>query len=856
VNISWRFGVSGDFATASNWSSAAIPGPADDATIAARGTYTVTSSINETVDSLSILDRAATLFITGASSFSTTNGVNDGTIIVDNSALNIGIPSFLFPPAPGSFENSGTLEATDGGSLFFSNETITNTREGVIEANGGAVFVGALTTIVGGTLEGGIRLGAGATSVADAPVLDGTHPGNPVKIEGGAVIAGQDVAKFAGTIDNSGAITMVGGAFPWLVCEGNVTLEGRGDIIMTAGVAPFSSVYLAPAIFGGVLTNIDNTISGAGVIGQIDEGSGLGPAIAPLVGTFINEAKGTIDADASTPLLIAGIGPDTNAGLMEATKGGTLLIDGVTIENSLKHEKGTIQAGQNSAVGLENATIIGGFVKALPGSIIEAEQGSNTITGAHIKNAGIIGAESANLTIVGDVDNHKGNLDANNGTLVVDGVVKGGTATLEGTGRIELGGAYNLYVNDDYGIGNTIIIGNGINDVVSAIGGQYDTITLGNGTGDTVNENYGNFDKISLGDGAGDTVNVNEINPVFAFPPVPNNIITLGDGAGDIVDANNGLADMITLGNGNGDVVNANASTDNIIVLGNGNDDVVNANSPGITPFGNNTITLGNGNGDVVNANTFFGDNIITLGNGNGDVVNGGASIGDGITLGNGNSDTVTLVGAESVGIALGDGNNDKVSVNVGSASAFASITLGNGNGDVVNTDAIDSPIILGNGNGDVVNIGGGGHNTITLGNGNGDVVTSGGGFNTITLGNGNDTVYVGSNDTVTVGTGHDSFVFQQTTPGNVGTVTVTGFNPNKDSFTFSNELTTSVSYHDNAQGNAVVTVDSAGDTITLTGVHAADLHPNDFHFVDPAALPAAPSAAQMVAELHAHTLL
>jgi hypothetical protein len=68
--------------------------------------------------------------------------------------------------------------------------------------------------------------------------------------------------------------------------------------------------------------------------------------------------------------------------------------------------------------------------------------------------------------------------------------------------------------------------------------------------------------------------------------------------------------------------------------------------------------------------------------------------------------------------------------------------------------------------------------------------------------------------------------------------------------------LTTSVSYHDNAQGNAVVTVDSAGDTITLTGVHAADLHPNDFHFVDPAALPAAPSAAQMVAELHAHTLL
>jgi hypothetical protein len=72
--------------------------------------------------------------------------------------------------------------------------------------------------------------------------------------------------------------------------------------------------------------------------------------------------------------------------------------------------------------------------------------------------------------------------------------------------------------------------------------------------------------------------------------------------------------------------------------------------------------------------------------------------------------------------------------------------------------------------------------------------------------------------------------------PGNIGAVTVTGFDPNKDSFTFSNQLTTSVSYHDNAQGNAVVTVDNASDTITLAGVHSADLHPSDFHFVDPAA--------------------
>ena len=42
-----------------------VPGPADDAIFAVPGTYTVTSSINETVDSLSVLDSAATLYITG-----------------------------------------------------------------------------------------------------------------------------------------------------------------------------------------------------------------------------------------------------------------------------------------------------------------------------------------------------------------------------------------------------------------------------------------------------------------------------------------------------------------------------------------------------------------------------------------------------------------------------------------------------------------------------------------------------------------------------------------------------------------------------------------------------------------------
>jgi len=116
---------------------------------------------------------------------------------------------------------------------------------------------------------------------------------------------------------------------------------------------------------------------------------------------------------------------------------------------------------------------------------------------------------------------------------------------------IRYGNIDNLYVNDDNGIGNTIIIGSGINDIVIAIGSQNDTITLGNGAGDTVNFGFTTYSTITLGNGAGDTVS--------GFRGDFANTITLGNGAGDMVDDSNregfGSTDKVTVGNGAGDVV-------------------------------------------------------------------------------------------------------------------------------------------------------------------------------------------------------------------------------------------------------------------------------------------------------------
>jgi hypothetical protein len=115
-NVSWTRGVSGDFATASNWTPAGIPGPADDVTIGARGTYTVTSSADELVGNLTISNNHAALFITGASTFTEAfGGTNDGTVIVDSgSALNVGTVggSTTLANMGGNFSASPT-QATD-----------------------------------------------------------------------------------------------------------------------------------------------------------------------------------------------------------------------------------------------------------------------------------------------------------------------------------------------------------------------------------------------------------------------------------------------------------------------------------------------------------------------------------------------------------------------------------------------------------------------------------------------------------------------------------------------------------------------------------------------------------------------
>jgi hypothetical protein len=182
----------------------------------------------------------------------------------------------------------------------------------VEDSSGDAVItIGAGETI---TLHG---VNAALLTASDflfnqTPVFDNT---GTMAIGDGATL------PLSGTIDNTGIIALnsTGDATELQIIGDGLTLQGGGQLTLSGDDAN--------AIVGtgsnSTLTNVDNTISGAGQIG-----SGDGTL------TLVNEAHGTIDANVAGGTLTLETGTTiTNDGILEATNGGTLQIDDPVIGN-------------------------------------------------------------------------------------------------------------------------------------------------------------------------------------------------------------------------------------------------------------------------------------------------------------------------------------------------------------------------------------------------------------------------------------------------------------------------------------------------------------------------------------------
>jgi hypothetical protein len=438
------------------------------------------------------------------------NFVNSGTM-----NANISGQSLLVNPdtcLTCTNSNSGTLEATGGGTLILSNGTWTNTGAGKITAAASsAVDLQSNVSITGGTLS---TTGSGViNNVAsnDVFLTNVTNTGNYVVQNNGAT-------EISGTLTNTGTITMnASGNVTELYLTGNTTLSGSGTVVLSSVNNQWTSQI--SGVSGSVLTN-QSTINGWGAIGTSTV-------------QIANASNGVINSNLSGGNIL--LSPytsttSTNAGLMEATNGGTL-----TMSNGTWTNTGTIQAAAGSSVVLTSGvSITGGTLESTgTGTVISATSQDVFLTG---------------LTLAGTFDIQNNNATEINGTITNNGVIN-----LQGTGN-----GTGLYVTSA-GTGSATLNGSG--SIVLGTGAGNQIWGVG-GTSLTIDQGVSGVGNIGLGDLTltnNSTINAN-ISPTVSATP-----LTIQAGAGGMtnnatLEATNGgnlTLTGSTIANGSGGVIQA-----------------------------------------------------------------------------------------------------------------------------------------------------------------------------------------------------------------------------------------------------------------------------------------------------------
>jgi hypothetical protein len=282
----WINTSGGDFATAADWSTGAVPGSGDDALLTTAGTYTVTSNQNEVVHSIQVVQHV-TLSIGNGSVFEaldgTGSGSNAGLIAVgNNSSFEVG----------GTIAGTGTIQLNSTNNTTSLNLNANTTLSGggkVIMSDNGNNYIDANAVAdtlsnVSDTISGSGQIGNGGMGFANgaAGVVNAT-----------GTAAGLLLNFGAGTASNAGLFEATGPA--------GMTI--RGSTITQTGTGTIK------AIGAGVAVNLDNSVitggtlasSTGGVIQSVSNGEIGGITItAGSTVQALNNTSLTLDSTAPT----------------------------------------------------------------------------------------------------------------------------------------------------------------------------------------------------------------------------------------------------------------------------------------------------------------------------------------------------------------------------------------------------------------------------------------------------------------------------------------------------------------------------------------------------------------------------
>ena len=305
ATVQWNGGNGGNWATGSNWTGGAVPGPSDTADIASGSAVISGLDAGVTVDNVTIGAPSAGLFVLDPGQTQTISGAlaNDGSFDVDQSGA--GGSSVVIDGALTNAGGAGIVIGNAGLAVSTSVEAGSLADSGALTIDGGSAAATATLTVVGASSLGGVTIAMNAFGVLDAEatltltgvtVSNGSLATSPTgaivsvnstfnNIEVATVSTLQvkdgEAATLSGTIANDGTIevgTSSGGAID--IANAGVSLGGRGEVEMIGN----------STISGGALVNVDDTILGSGTI------SGLA--------SFDNQAHGVVDANQSKALVL------------------------------------------------------------------------------------------------------------------------------------------------------------------------------------------------------------------------------------------------------------------------------------------------------------------------------------------------------------------------------------------------------------------------------------------------------------------------------------------------------------------------------------------------------------------------
>jgi fibronectin-binding autotransporter adhesin len=394
-------------------------------------------------------DAAADTLVNVNNTISGAGDIGDGQMILKNELAGVinavGANALVINLGNQALTNAGLLEGTGAGGLIIDAAIVDNTT-GSIKANansaiaienstvqnagGGGIVVanGALGTLQGADIVGGaVQVqGTGAfQAVGAASLLDGTK--SAIRLIGPLSINDAATLDLAGSIVNSGSISLnSAGDATELTINANTTLSGGGQVTM--GDNPANLLFGATS--ANTLTNVDNTISGAGQLGD-----------GQL--TLVNDAAGVINAVGSNALVLNTSSQTvTNAGLIEASGTGGLTIESTVLTNT----GATLRANTGAVVRLQGVDVIAGSLTAAGTGVFQITSSAEFDgTGSTVNLTGSFVVDDATtLQLAGGI--------ANNGTIALDSagdateLLMEANTTLSGGGQVTLSDSAANYV--------------------------------------------------------------------------------------------------------------------------------------------------------------------------------------------------------------------------------------------------------------------------------------------------------------------------------------------------------------------------------------------------------------------------